>query len=303
MRISRLLIASAAIGAALAAGADPAAEAGTPSSTAVAASDISWGSFDDPSFDPGRSAFRDVPVGHTVNGHVVTLGVVAIDSEGNRGRIHTVVDGDTLWDISEVYLGTPWVWPSIWRENGEIANPHLIVPDDRIWISSTEMRRLTKAEADAYLANEVPERPIPASEVVAIAEPPDEIATLTPASAAGGSLSLAAARADAESTETGRNLRVPFREDFGFVSDAMLEAVHGINDEDGAGDLLPQFGQPIDAYIEGWPSVRIVVVFPGIGSVFVLIRTMHRQVSCLFRRQMRVGFASSRSLRSLPSRS
>ncbi|MDJ0790209.1 MAG: LysM domain-containing protein, partial [Myxococcota bacterium] len=46
------------------------------------------------------------------------LGAVGWDSEGRQGRIHIVVGGDTLWDISNAYLGTPWVWPSIWNDNG-----------------------------------------------------------------------------------------------------------------------------------------------------------------------------------------
>lgn len=84
----------------------------------------------------------------------VQLGAVAWDSEGREGRIHLVVPGDTLWFISDAYLGTPWVWPSIWRDNGEIANPHVIHPGDRIWITATEMRRITAEEAEAMLANE-----------------------------------------------------------------------------------------------------------------------------------------------------
>ena len=43
-----------------------------------------------------------------------TLGPWAVDENGNVGRIHTVVPGDTLWDISSAYLGTAWVWPAIW---------------------------------------------------------------------------------------------------------------------------------------------------------------------------------------------
>jgi hypothetical protein len=81
------------------------------------------------------------------------LGAVAWDSEGRQGRIHLVASGDTLWHISDAYLGTPWVWPSIWKDNGEIANPHVIHPGDRIWITATEMRRITADEADAMLAN------------------------------------------------------------------------------------------------------------------------------------------------------
>ena len=48
--------------------------------------------------------------------------------------IHTVKKGDTLWDISEHYLKTPWQWPLIWSENDYITNPHLIYPGDKVVI-------------------------------------------------------------------------------------------------------------------------------------------------------------------------
>lgn len=67
--------------------------------------------------------------------------------DGTKGRLHVVAPGDTLWDITETYLGTHWIWPSIWKENEDIQNPHLIYPGDLIWITERGMRKLTPAEA------------------------------------------------------------------------------------------------------------------------------------------------------------
>lgn len=47
-------------------------------------------------------------------------------------KTYTVVKGDTLWDISELYLDNPWLWPRLWQINPEIHNPHLIYPGDKL---------------------------------------------------------------------------------------------------------------------------------------------------------------------------
>jgi hypothetical protein len=84
--------------------------------------------------------------------HAVSLGPVGYDAAGQPGRVHTVAGGDTLWDVSDAYLGTPWVWPSIWYENESVDNPHLILPGDKLWVTPTVIRRVTDAEAEALLA-------------------------------------------------------------------------------------------------------------------------------------------------------
>jgi hypothetical protein len=48
------------------------------------------------------------------------------------GQVHTVVRGDTLWDLSQSYLGSPWYWPKVWSYNPEIANPHWIYPGNKV---------------------------------------------------------------------------------------------------------------------------------------------------------------------------
>jgi LysM domain len=50
--------------------------------------------------------------------------------------VHTVREGDTLWDISDRYFGDPWHWPELWSYNPEITNPHWIYPLDHVRLSA-----------------------------------------------------------------------------------------------------------------------------------------------------------------------
>ena len=53
-------------------------------------------------------------------------------TNSQKGIVHTVVKGDTLWDLTEKYLGNPWYWPKVWSYNQHIENPHWIYPGNTI---------------------------------------------------------------------------------------------------------------------------------------------------------------------------
>lgn len=54
--------------------------------------------------------------------------------KSSEGIVHTVVAGDTLWDLSAKYLGSPWKWTEIWERNRFITNPHYIFPGIQVVI-------------------------------------------------------------------------------------------------------------------------------------------------------------------------
>lgn len=56
----------------------------------------------------------------------------AAELKNNHPEFHIVQPGDTLWDISELFLSSPWLWPEIWHVNDQVDNPHLIFPGDII---------------------------------------------------------------------------------------------------------------------------------------------------------------------------
>jgi hypothetical protein len=60
---------------------------------------------------------------------VASAGVPLSELAPDAPERHVVVPGDTLWDISKLFLKSPWRWPELWGMNrDQIRNPHLIYP-------------------------------------------------------------------------------------------------------------------------------------------------------------------------------
>jgi len=74
--------------------------------------------------------------------------------EHETGFYYTVQKGDTLWDLSQKFSDSAWLWPEMWRENSQIANPHRIYPGERI--------RLFRRTGDQKIAEKKLGQPFPA---------------------------------------------------------------------------------------------------------------------------------------------
>jgi LysM repeat protein len=69
----------------------------------------------------------------TTADQVAQAGVPLSALAPNAPDSYVVKRGDTLWDLSKMYLTSPWRWPELWGMNkDQIANPHLIYPGQEL---------------------------------------------------------------------------------------------------------------------------------------------------------------------------
>jgi hypothetical protein len=82
---------------------------------------------------------------------VADAGVPLAELAPNAPDTYTVKRGDTLWDISTMFLLRPWRWPELWGMNLEqIRNPHLIFPGQVLVLEKVDGRaRLRLADGQA----------------------------------------------------------------------------------------------------------------------------------------------------------
>ena len=77
----------------------------------------------------GEPNFPITPQQRSTAQQVAQSGVPLSELAPNAPDRYVVKRGDTLWDISSLFLRSPWRWPELWGMNLEqIRNPHLIYP-------------------------------------------------------------------------------------------------------------------------------------------------------------------------------
>ena len=97
-------------------------------------------------------------------------GIAAEVVETESGIYYTVKKGDTLWDLSRKFADSPYVWPDMWSDNSQIANPHRIYPGEQI--------RLYRREDVLRVQTEAPV--VETAAVEEVAPPPEPPPALGP---------------------------------------------------------------------------------------------------------------------------
>ncbi len=73
----------------------------------------------------------------------------------NYPEKYVVVKGDTLWDIAERFLKSPWQWPQLWHSNPQVENPHLIYPGDILSIYFIDGKPVLGVQRNGEVLREV----------------------------------------------------------------------------------------------------------------------------------------------------
>lgn len=73
--------------------------------------------------------------------------------ESETGFYYTIQKGDTLWDLSQHFNDSAWLWPELWEGNDQISNPHWIFPGERIRLyKKSGAQAITKTESTQPVA-------------------------------------------------------------------------------------------------------------------------------------------------------
>ncbi len=89
----------------------------------------------------GAQTLPVTPAQRVAAEQVASTGVLLSDLKADAPEFYTVRRGDTLWDISKIFLTSPWRWPQLWGMNMEqVRNPHRIYPGQELVLERADGR-------------------------------------------------------------------------------------------------------------------------------------------------------------------
>lgn len=84
---------------------------------------------------PAEQRYPVTPAQRATASQVAQAGVPLSELAPNAPDSYTVKGGDTLWDISGLFLRSQWRWPELWGMNlDDIKNPHRIYPGQVLYL-------------------------------------------------------------------------------------------------------------------------------------------------------------------------
>ncbi|MBX3608402.1 MAG: LysM peptidoglycan-binding domain-containing protein [Hydrogenophaga sp.] len=90
---------------------------------------------------PAEQRYPVTPAQRSTAAQVAQAGVPLSELSPNAPDSYTVKSGDTLWDISGIFLRSQWRWPELWGMNlDDIKNPHRIYPGQVLYLIKADGR-------------------------------------------------------------------------------------------------------------------------------------------------------------------
>jgi LysM repeat protein len=81
------------------------------------------------------------PEQRSIAARTAESGIPVSELVPNAPDTYTVRPRDTLWDISAMFIKSPWRWPELWGMNlDQVRNPHLIYPGQVLVLDTSDGR-------------------------------------------------------------------------------------------------------------------------------------------------------------------